>query len=412
MKGAVINVVNKSGGNDFHGDEVIFFRNKDMQSDNTKGTPFEGQEVGFDREYDYTISLGGTVMEDKLWFYANYHQLDQIEFIEGYVYDDGSSIPYQRKRPKFFAKGTYQLNERNKIVFQYNYSKYARDHRAANWQHVEDTAWIQRSRSHTYNGSITSIFSDNAFLTGRIAMVDFDFDLLAKNQIPRTYDTVSRLYSGSYGYDDRYIRNRIQRNAALSYFKDEFYGKHEFKFGFEYERSWDQRTVRTNKDDDAVAAMGYDPSQWGIRYYTRGGVPYRVNVYFDFRRPDLKHMYGAFVQDTWLVTDKLVLNLGLRFDRNEGIIPEGQKVEKSFKALVWNSLSPRLGFAYDVLGDGKNVVRGGFSRYYTSNILQWFGTVNPNGWDYYYHRWYGGNDFGPAYYHYSQSAKTMDPDVR
>ncbi len=158
--------------------------------------------------------------------------------------------------------------------------------------------------------------------------------------------------------------------------------------------------------------MGYDPSQWGIRYYTRGGVPYRVNVYFDFRRPDLKHMYGAFVQDTWLVTDKLVLNLGLRFDRNEGIIPEGQKVEKSFKALVWNSLSPRLGFAYDVLGDGKNVVRGGFSRYYTSNILQWFGTVNPNGWDYYYHRWYGGNDFGPAYYHYSQSAKTMDPDVR
>jgi len=66
VRGGVVNVVTRSGGNKFSGSASFYYRNKDMQSTNTKGTIFEGQTGGFDYEYEPAVNLGGPIIKDKI----------------------------------------------------------------------------------------------------------------------------------------------------------------------------------------------------------------------------------------------------------------------------------------------------------------------------------------------------------
>ncbi len=113
--------------------------------------------------------------------------------------------------------------------------------------------------------------------------------------------------------------------------------------------------------------------------------------------------WSFFVQDDWKVTSRLTVNLGLRYDfqqkpyeRYDGQINfdpdctlpdtglrgctvyagvDGQP--RSFMGEQYNDFGPRIGFAYDFLGNGKTVFRGGYGIYYPSVFFRhWNGDVN------------------------------------
>ncbi len=115
--------------------------------------------------------------------------------------------------------------------------------------------------------------------------------------------------------------------------------------------------------------------------------------------------YAAFIQDDWRVTDRLTFNLGFRYDLVTGMAIDQTKnpnfvvLDKAAKAGLLtgikgfedfgkspeedrNNFQPRAGFVYDLNGNGKNVFRGGWGRYYdfgytNANIL--FAAVNATG---------------------------------
>ena len=88
--------------------------------------------------------------------------------------------------------------------------------------------------------------------------------------------------------------------------------------------------------------------------------------------PDLNHLLGIYVNDQW-TRDRLTLNLGVRFDYKSASVvsvtqPAGRFLpERIYPAVEdapnWKDLSPRLGAAYDLFGDGQTALKFGWSRY-------------------------------------------------
>jgi hypothetical protein len=425
VRGGVVNVVTKSGGNKFSGQASIYYRDDkvggiSLQSTNNKGTIFEGSKGGFDYEMEPGFNLGGPIIKDKIWFYVNFSMLKSQEYSPGYPWDkqpNNTPLDYLRWYP--YVKITSQLSQKDKLILSYNYSDYIRHHRGAGVSQTEDTTWDQTTPIHTINIQWTRFFTSNFFTNVKVGYMDYALNLTAKNDLPNYYDSTLLLNYKSYGYDDVYERNRFQFLTDATYFVDNLAGSHEFKAGLEAESSWDIRDWRNNRDPKTGLGPFFD---------MRNGVPDYVIYYQDFVRKDKKFVFGGFVQDTWSPMERLTLNVGFRLDHQEGIIPkQGEnreavtyggklydlRVQKSFKPIIWNTISPRIGLTFDILGDGKTVFKASFGRYFIANIMQWFVTVNPNSFISYRYRL--NPDWTPKGDMYSFSATaeaTMDPDLK
>jgi len=418
VKGAIMQALTKSGGNKFGGEVNFYLREHGLQSDNTEGTPFEGQYVGFRHLYAPTVSLGGPIVKDKLWLFGSLNYHNEKSYAQGYPALSETQIAVDRTVYTPFLKVTWQLSPKDTIMASGYWQGYYRHHRGASLYMTEDATAKEDRGGVLSTLQWTRTFSNDFLFNLKLGYWNFHQYILAKNEASAYYEYTTNVSSVNQGYDYWGNANRVQVNSDATLYVDDWGGNHEFRFGADFELSKDRDGYLGYQD------ARFDTYDWSadgykcILVYTWEDTPLYGWIYQGTRRYDNMMRIGAFVQDTWSPLKNLNFNVGLRYDYARGFIPpqvntsSGQAVvENTITAMTFSSLSPRIGVTFDPLGDGKTAIKAHYGRYYAPMLMTFFWLANPNQERYYYVAfnpdWTVAYDFGA----YEPSTNVFDDDI-
>ena len=357
--GANVNAVTKSGTNEFHGSVYGTFRDGDWFGDNPlTGAPF----AEFTDEKTYGFTLGGPILKDKLFFFANYEK-----FKRGKPSPDLTNTPLLRADGDFDANDLAEVQRIASDVWGFDagdttgngnteLEEYAlkldwniSDNHRANFRYsnLEQTRvrpegstasalslssnWYNHVKSvESYVGQVFSDWTENFSTEFKVSYRDYS----AVRVSPTTAPTI-QVY-----FDDNNASNAVtngdfirlgterssQGNALLTktwnYFASATWtlGDHDVKFGAEYS---DSEIYNYFLQDSWGNYSFYVPNVNGVSDYTN----LIKGIYFDYdlqnnpTDPDAiparynNKNFGLFVQDTWYVNSNLTLTFGLRGDR-------------------------------------------------------------------------------------------------
>ena len=392
--GVQSNFISKSGGNTFHGSAYADYENESIQSRNTdedqiaRGLRASGglepSDLNRLTEYhDVNIGAGGYVIKDRLWWYGSFRDQYVAARIPNFPV-----APHPTKLTNYGGKGTYTAGQNNKLIA---YAQAGRKHQPMRQDSfllgnttginlTEESTWEQLYWGWVWKGEWNSVINDRTFFEVRAGQFGYDWPNLPNGDAPRFEDTGNNNITGG-NRDWQRDRRRNQVLGSLSYFKDRWAGDHNFKIGGEIFR---ETTFENWKD-------GY-PND--VLHRLNNGVPTDVYLFEPGAATVGLWTYSAFANDTWQVNRRVTMNLGLRFDKYVGYMPEQEHpagrfnpTPQSFAAIDnvinWNLWSPRAGFTFDISGDGKTVVKLNYGQYWWNPGADFMFNVSPNrvgGW--------------------------------
>ncbi|MCK4818559.1 TonB-dependent receptor, partial [bacterium] len=372
----VVNVITKSGTNEWHGDVYSYFR--DEKLDNPRWL-FDYADMDFKEEEEkakynqqqYGFSLGGPIVKDKTHIFLNYEGWNNNA--TAYVTADPAwsypgidisgevgQFPSTYKANQVFIKLDHQISPKHYLQVSYSLlTGRTRNIYVGGFSTQKFGASVEFDE-HLFFISETFSISDRAVNEFRFQYGQRRNDWIPNDRHPSIYQYTAYgviTTSGSHpSVDQTNLTKRIQ-------LKNDFYltlpgtktGEHNLKFGFDLQ-------FLQGDHDTAYSKNGYYVIWYGTPYYYRqafGQSQYKFN----------ENVYGVYLQDDWKINRHLTLNLGVRWDYN------------SFAPDDTTNISPRLGFAIDPGGDGRAVIRGGFGIYHDMAFTQLLQTASALGED-------------------------------
>lgn len=436
--GGGINAVTKSGTNKFQGTAYYFFQNENLRG---KTNGVEADRFGLERtkvsefsQKTYGASIGGPILKDKVFFFANAElqddqtpstfniaqyegnsgasQLNTLRnfLINTYGYDPGTfgDVTDQLEGLKLFGKIDINLNQNNKLTLRHQYTKAEQTDRFAGSNNTINFSnngiyfpTTTNSSAIELNSRFSDKFSNNLILG--YTKVNDDRDAIGKD-FPHVFieDGGSNLIR--FGTEEFSTANALEQDIFTLTNNFKWYnGNHTFTIGTHNEFysiynlfiGQNYGTYRFGSLDDFLnqnPAKEYDRSYSLVDELTGDGSAAAA----DFNAMQL----GFYVQDEWSINKNLTLTGGIRLD--VPIITDDPKEDTYFNntalakmqaqydvandiragqapdgQLMW---SPRLGFNYDVLGNNKTTVRGGVGIFTSRIPFVWPGAMfNNNG---------------------------------
>ncbi len=409
--GAQINFIVKSGGNMFHGDFYQDYENPDFQGHNISQTQLDegaGQGTRITTYHDTNGDVGGPIMKDKLWFFtaARYQTIGTT--VTGYPVSNPSSGPaFTTTLSDALYKVTYQINDRNRISQMLNFDRKEQPYRNASNTQYSDAVYNEDLVEWIGNVVWDSTISNRAFLEVRLGSWGYNWTNQSYNGPDGGLDyRRTELATGDTagGFQPQgYFRRRTQLDPTFSYEADNLFGKsHFFTFGFLTEHE----TYNFQQYPYRGAVLETFDSTGGLADFT---TPYEVTLYnTPSATTDFLRHNGAYIQDKIKMSRRLTLNVGVRWDYYNANRPvemvssaapysaqfyqgvpfsNGYTIPASFPSLTipgntgvlhWtHSFAPRLGFAYDLFGNGKTTIKASWGRYYENPSLALSATANP-----------------------------------
>jgi outer membrane receptor protein involved in Fe transport len=391
--GAIINVVTKSGTNEWHGSAFEFFRDESLNS-NTPILTARGAKRPKSQINQFGGTLGGPIKRDRAFFFAAFdgqrstipNVIDAPNFaaqsaaVRALLAPKMGTYNIGRDQNVFMVKTDIRLNDSNQLVFRFNQQNFTGNNNENGGPlSVEEHSGNSVAKTTTFSGSLTStvtssVVNEFRFQFGR----DREPGTANSDVVEARINTLNGfLQLGRNNFSPRETTiKRWQFIDTLSYTR----GAHSLKFGADlnFDKIFNffpglftgQYTFNTYNAFLTNTPASYTQNFAGPN--TSGGTT----------NPDMSD-YGFFAQDDWRATPSLTLNFGLRYDYQKMADPS---VNNPSTALAANGLStttpvrdgnnfsPRFGFSYAF--DEKTVLRGGYGIFFGRTPAIMLGTAH------------------------------------
>ena len=427
--GPVMNLVPRSGGNEFRGQAFInnagdWSRGNNL-NDELRAVGLS-EAPGIISSYDANVSYGGPIKRDRFWFFGSYRSLDTASAVQGvvanrnafdasrwdWVADPGVTARQLQGRTMYIGRFTAQVSDRHRVSFNQEYQRRCEgsplkvdttegcNARKADWiaagtatvspeanpnyfgntpYHVTQAIWTAPMTSRLLLEAGVTRFMFRGGTTGRVPP-DGIFDLISVTEQSTAINPATGLqyapranfvYRGVPTANPNYANPNSWR-ASASYVT----GSHDLKVGYQ------GAYIRVNN--------WYLVPESQVSYRFNQGVPNQ----FTFRLPewhqaDRTSTAALYIQDRW-TRGRLTLQGALRYDRAWSFSPaehNGTELTSRFNAApisfertagvdAYNDITPRFGAAYDVFGNGRTALKFNLGHYldaatndseYTSN---------------------------------------------
>jgi hypothetical protein len=379
LPGVQMQIVVKSGGNQYHGSVYADYENRALQSFNidadqigrsAQGDPPLSHDANRLWGYhDINADVGGHIARDKAWWYFSVRQQEVAARAVNFPVK-----PLQTELANYSGKTTYQFTPKHRVVV---FGHAGRNHQpnrldpfgpagggltaaTAINESAESTTeqlawgWIWKSE---WNG----VIGNNALFEVRAA--EFGSDRPEKpNGTGLRFEDVGTFRVRGANRDWQQTLRRDQLFGSFTYFTNGRFGNHSFRAGGEVFRQMETETWRKSYPDNVLHVLSNGAASQVYLFQTPSG---SANGLWT---------YSGYASDSWNVKRRLTLNLGLRFDRYRVFQPEQTHPAGRFNdeaqtfaavdnVIDWNVIVPRIGVIYELSRDGKSLVKFSYGHY-------------------------------------------------
>jgi outer membrane receptor protein involved in Fe transport len=390
--GGVINVITKSGGNEFHGDVFGSYAPTSFRADQKRE---EGDQFNLTYDdvetLDYGADLGGFFVKDRIWFFTAYNRGDNSQ---DRVPRSAQSVLGQHFREDigynlFSGKLTFNIAQGSTLVGTYFRDPEHRDGAIFTPTGSDPDSFSGRRDigSEDYAGRFNQLFGSFGVLTLQYAKHKdrYIFKPLDNTQVGVVDRTNAADYPfypvfNGFGSIPGFTQHNTGDRDAYEGSFTSYFGNHELKVGGDFvENVTTAVTSYTGGQRIRVRTCSTNPDS--ASYCPTGGAAYTNylgqarNVYFEhnFYSDQLgsfnpiaatttappSELWSAYLQDTWRITPRLTLNAGVRYD-----VQEIQNADEITTIDLDDQWSPRAGLIYDWKGDGSTKLFASYGRFY------------------------------------------------
>ncbi|HET9795659.1 MAG TPA: TonB-dependent receptor [Thermoanaerobaculia bacterium] len=416
--GGVINVVTKSGSNEFHGGVFGYYNNFALRSSQkvnvTPGYTQSGDQViplaftsPIFQESDLSrgeagFDIGGFVVKDRVWFFGAFDRFKEDRRFRTYDTNTQSLLPGDypdnQVSTKIAGKITANLAEGTTLIGSITTDPSTRSGAGSTTstptpESDPGTYLANRySGGNDYTGQLLQIFGSNAVATlqygrheDRFATKPFEIGqplLIDQTPVENIQVSGNPVLTGGWGLVFGPVTNNQSKRDQIAGNFTYYLGSHELKAGGDWQND---ETTGASFYTGGQSIIIHDCTQPGttcaanapLHTFTVNGISYTDPVYYEHdyftasgsdltplaRAPfDVKTpQWSAYLQDSWRVLPSLTVNAGIRYDE------ENLKGGNGATAIKFShEWAPRAGFVWDFTGDGTSKIYGSYGRFYYS----------------------------------------------
>jgi outer membrane receptor protein involved in Fe transport len=378
---AIISAVTKSGGNALRGDVFLYYQDKDLVEQDDFSEERGEDKPAYER-FQGGLSVGGPIQRDRLHYFFSYERNEQDRANSVFL-GSATNLDFSRYLGSFvspfesdlyFGKLSWQLASNQLLDVSANYREESDIRNFGSQVSFESAEDVKNEvgtlvLKHQIPGSrwlneATASYQDYSW----------NPTPLNPNIVGREYIGLIRI--GGRDTEQDFTQKRLALRDDVSFLGVEWRGTHLIKGG----ANVDFLDYQVRKEQFANPLYLFR-SDFGPEF------PFEAR--YGVGDPNLdteNRQYGVYLQDDWDVTPLLTFNLGVRWDyetdmlnndyvtpdavRNElaGLVPDRYFTDGDDRDASFDQIQPRLGFSYDLSGNGSTVVFGGWGRYYDRTL--------------------------------------------